>query len=108
MLKSNGPKKLKYIIENYILKCAKNKVSKNEVRLILNWRNIAGTEIAEYTKPQKVLFAKNVNSGVLHLLVVGGGKALEIQHMIPILIEKITVFFGYKAVYSIRITQYWH
>lgn len=105
MFKYNGPKELKSIIENYALKCMKNKISKNEIRLILNWKGIVGREIAECTKPRKISYAQNVNSGVLHLVVTNGSKALEIQHMISLIIEKITVFFGYKAVYGIKIKQ---
>lgn len=103
MLKYSGPKKLKSIIENYALKCMKNKISKNEIRLILNWNSIVGEELAECTKPQKISYAQNVNSGVLHLLVTNGSKALEMQHMVSLVIEKITVFFGYKAVYGIKV-----
>lgn len=105
MLKHNGPKKLKSIIESYTLKCMNNKMSKNEIRLILHWRNIVGEEIAECTKPKKISYAQNINSGVLHLVVTNGSKALEIQHMIPLIIEKVTIFFGYKAVYGIKIKQ---
>jgi hypothetical protein len=105
MLKHSGPKKLKSIIENYALKCMKNKISKNEIRLILNWQNIVGKEIAECTKPKKISYAQNINSGVLHLVVINGSKALEIQHMVSLIIEKITIFFGYKAVYGIKIKQ---
>ncbi|QOD38179.1 DUF721 domain-containing protein [Candidatus Wolbachia massiliensis] len=105
MLKHSGPKKLKSIVENCALKCIKNKMSKNEIRLILNWKSIVGAEIAECTKPKKILYAQNVNSGVLHLVVTNGSKALEVQHMISLVIEKITIFFGYKAVYGIKIKQ---
>lgn len=105
MLKYSGPKKLKSIVENYALKCMKNKISKNEIRLILNWKSIVGEELAECTKPQKISYAQNVNSGVLYLLVTNSSKALEMQHMVSLVIEKITVFFGYKAVYGIKIKQ---
>ncbi|MBV0899294.1 MAG: DUF721 domain-containing protein [Wolbachia endosymbiont of Fragariocoptes setiger] len=105
MLTYNGPKKLKLILERYALKCMKSKMSANEILLILNWNTIVGKEIAEYTKPRKISYAQNVNSGVLHLTVTNGCKALELQHMSSILIEKITLFFGYKAVYSIKIKQ---
>ncbi|WP_168464612.1 DciA family protein [Wolbachia endosymbiont of Ctenocephalides felis wCfeT] len=105
MLKQRGPKKLKSIVEMCALKCMKSKISKNEILLILNWRNIVGKEIAECTRPKKILYAQNINSGVLHLIVTNGSKALEIQHMISLIIEKITIFFGYKAVYGIKIKQ---
>ncbi|ONI56475.1 hypothetical protein N500_0453 [Wolbachia pipientis wUni] len=32
-------------------------------------------------------------------------KHWKIQHMISLIIEKITIFFGYKAVYGIKIKQ---
>ncbi|MDM8335765.1 DUF721 domain-containing protein [Wolbachia pipientis] len=105
MLKRSGPKRLKLIVESYALKCMKNKMSKNEIRLILNWKGIVGEEIAGCAKPKKILYAQNVNSGVLYLIVTNGSKALEIQHMISLIIEKITLFFGYKAVYDIKIKQ---
>lgn len=105
MLKHTGPKKIGSIIERYVLKCMKSKMSRNEIRLILNWNIIVGTEIAEYTRPKKILYAQNINSGVLHLVVTNGSKALEVQHMISLIMEKITVFFGYKAVYNIKIKQ---
>ncbi|MGL9733107.1 MAG: DciA family protein [Wolbachia sp.] len=105
MLKHRGPKKLKSIIENCALKCMKSKLSKNEIRLILNWRSIVGEEIAKCTKPKKISYAQNINSGILHLVVTNDRKALEIQHIVSLLIEKITIFFGYKAVYDIKIKQ---
>nr|WP_246209884.1 DUF721 domain-containing protein [Wolbachia endosymbiont of Atemnus politus] len=80
-------------------------MSKNEIRLILNWRSIVGEEIAKCTKPRKISYAQNINSGVLHLMVTNGSRALEIQHMISLVIERITIFFGYKAVYGIKIKQ---
>lgn len=80
-------------------------MSKNEILLILNWRSIVGEEIAKCTRPKKISYAQNINSGMLHLAVINGSKALEMQHMISFIVEKITVFFGYKAVYNIKITQ---
>nr|WP_246214289.1 DciA family protein [Wolbachia endosymbiont of Cruorifilaria tuberocauda] len=83
----------------------KSKMSKNEICLILNWKDIVGAEISECTKPRKVSYAQNINTGVLHLIVTNGSKALEIQHMVSLIIERITIFFGYKAVYAIKIKQ---
>ncbi len=105
MLKYSGPKQLKVLMENYVLQRIKDKLSRNEIRLILNWDSIVGKEIAQYTKPQKILYAQNANVGVLHLIVINGSKALEIQHIVSFIIEKITIFYGYKAIYDIRIRQ---
>jgi hypothetical protein len=105
MLKYSGPRQLKSLMEIYVLQRIRDKISRNEIRLILNWNSIVGNEIAQYTKPQKISYAQNANVGVLHLIVTNGSKALEIQHMVSFIIEKITVFYGYKAVYNIRIKQ---
>ncbi|QKX02362.1 DUF721 domain-containing protein [Wolbachia endosymbiont of Dirofilaria (Dirofilaria) immitis] len=105
MLKHSNLRELKSVVESYALKCMKGKMSKNEICLILNWRSIVGVEIAECTKPKKISYVQNVNTGVVYLTVINGGKALEIQHMTSLMIERITVFFGYKAVFNIKIRQ---
>ncbi|WP_339046615.1 DUF721 domain-containing protein [Candidatus Mesenet endosymbiont of Agriotes lineatus] len=105
MVKYRGPKKLRSIVESCASKCIKKEVSKIEIRLLLNWRNIVGSEISRVSEPEKVVFYQNTNSGILHLLVTNSSMALQIQHLSLLIIEKITVFFGYKAVYDIKIKQ---
>lgn len=77
-----------------------------EIDLLTNWQNIVGQEIAEHSMPQKIVFKPNCrNDGTLHLLVAGSAFALEIQHNIPLILEKINTFFGYKAIAKITIMQ---
>ncbi len=77
-----------------------------EIDLLSNWQNIVGQEIAEHSMPQKIVFKPNCrNDGTLHLLVAGSAFALEIQHKLPIILEKINTFFGYKAIAKITIMQ---
>ncbi len=105
IVKYRGPQKLRSIVESCASKCIKKEVSKIEIRLLLNWRNIVGSEISKASEPEKVVFYQNSNSGILHLLVTNSSMALQIQHLSLLIIEKITVFFGYKAVYDIKIKQ---
>ncbi len=65
MLKRSGPKKLKSIIENYALKCMKNKISKNEIRLILNWRNISRERNSRVYKTEKDLICTEYKFGCI-------------------------------------------
>ncbi len=103
--KYRGPQKLKSIVESCAFKCTKKETSRIEIRLLLNWKNIVGQEISEASQPEKVIFSQNSNSGILYLLVTNSSMALQIQHLSLLIVEKIAVFFGYKAVYGIKIKQ---
>ncbi len=77
-----------------------------EIDIIANWDKIVGTELAQYSFPQKIDFKKGEkNNGILHLSVPSGAFALEIQHREKHIIDKINTYFGYNAVSSLRIVQ---
>lgn len=101
-----GYKSLSSSIENLLLsKFSKNSASKLEIKLFLSWKEIVGLEIAQFTRIEKLIFQDNYNSSTLYIVVNNSGVALSLQHMIPMILEKIAVFFGYKAVSSVRIKQ---
>lgn len=106
MLFKSGPKSIGNAVEKLILnKCIRNDISKIEILLFLNWTVIVGKEISKIAQPKKLLFLDNVNTGVLYLVVNSGGVAVNIQYAIPIIVEKISVFFGFKVVHGIKIRQ---
>jgi hypothetical protein len=72
-----------------------------EHRILIDWYNIVGSKLAIYSIPQKLTRGKEGN---LHILVASG-RALELQHLQPIIIDKINSFFGYKAVSKIVLKQ---
>ncbi len=77
-----------------------------EIDILANWLAIAGEDLAQNSLPQKIEFkSRTRNQGTLYLLTVSGAFALEIQHKIPLLLEKINTFFGYQAVSKIKIIQ---
>ncbi|CEI85418.1 DUF721 domain-containing protein [Ehrlichia minasensis] len=93
-------------VEKLILsKYGRNNINKLEVLLFLNWKVIVGKEISKIAQPKKLLFLDSVNTGVLYLIVNNGGVAVDIQYAIPVIIEKISVFFGFKVVHGIKIKQ---
>lgn len=76
-----------------------------EARLITEWHLIAGSVLSEKSLPQKIVFQKGKRGeGVLHL-VVAPGWALEVQHLEPVILDKIATYFGYRAVAKIHILQ---
>ena len=76
-----------------------------EHRLLTDWADIVGTEYALYCIPKKLTSraARNIG-GTLHLLVAPG-RSLEIQHLQPLLIDRINTFLGYPAVAKLSLTQ---
>ncbi|WDM84810.1 DUF721 domain-containing protein [Ehrlichia sp. JZT12] len=106
MLLRSGPKSIGSAVEGLILKkCEKGHISKIEIRLFLNWNNIVGEEIAKVTRPKKLLFLDNTNTGILYVIVNSGGMAINVQYAIPVIIEKISVFFGFKVIHAMKIQQ---
>lgn len=76
-----------------------------ESRLITEWPQIAGQVLADKTLPKRIAYGKGQrDNGTLHITVAPGW-ALEVQHLEPIILEKIATFFGYRAVAKLHITQ---
>lgn len=80
-----------------------NKFGYIESNLIVYWPDIMGKDLAEITTPKKIRYVNG--NVVLYIKVTGGGNALNIQHTLPLLIERIARFFGYKAIHEIRLIQ---
>lgn len=76
-----------------------------EHRILTQWEDIVGKELASGCIPQKLSFRnKSQEHGTLHILV-NSGRALELQHMQPRILDKIATYFGYPAVSKITLTQ---
>jgi hypothetical protein len=79
-----------------------------EAELMLNWTEIVGESLARVSRPLKLSFPRveggAKRDGTLQLRVLSAA-ALELQHMEPMLIERINGFFGYGAVSKIALRQ---
>lgn len=76
-----------------------------EPGVLLRWPEIVGETLARFSLPERLAFPQGERSqGTLHLKV-DGQFALELQHLEPLIIERINAFFGYGAVARIAILQ---
>lgn len=75
-----------------------------EHRILTQWPAIVGAELSAYSVPQKLAFARGKEGGILHVLVAAA-RALEIQHMQPVILERIRTYLGTSAITGIRIAQ---
>jgi len=74
-------------------------------KLITKWPEIVGPAIGQGSLPRKLVFLKGSRSdGTLHI-AVASNLATELQHLEPMLLERINGFLGYGAVKKLRLTQ---
>lgn len=88
--------------------------------LITDWDTIIGSDIAQYTMPERLKWPKRVDlsaevaeedrgrPGATLILAVIAGRALDIQYKAAQLIDRINSYFGYRAVANLRIMQVPH
>lgn len=74
--------------------------------MIAAWPNVIGQELSRLSVPERVVYPAGKRSGgTLHLRVASGSIAVELQHMLPLLIERINGYFGYRAVDHVHLIQ---
>jgi hypothetical protein len=77
--------------------------------LVLRWPAIVGPDIAAFAEPLKIQWRRPVGDeppepGIL-LLRVDGPAAIEIQHLSPVILERVNRYFGFAAIARIAIRQ---
>lgn len=97
---------MKPIIENVnkiIYKIYKNK---NPVLadIIINWPKIVGVKYSQNTLPLKIntLRDKNKKINILMVEVSNAATSVEIAFQQDIIIERVAIYMGYKAINKIR------
>ena len=74
--------------------------------LAADWATIVGPALAASTLPLRVAFPRGArNQGTLHLKVASGAMALQLQHLGPLIIERVNGHFGYGAVAQLTLAQ---
>ena len=80
------------------------------VELVTHWPDIVGEEISAHAEPVRLQWPRR-SSGIdtpkpsTLVLRVEGPVAIEIQHLAPVIIERVNRFFGWLAVDRISIKQ---
>lgn len=73
-----------------------------EGKIITHWPQIVGEKFARISFAEKITFPKGSRSeGTLHLNVTSSG-ALLFQYAQDLILERVNIFFGYKALSKLR------
>jgi len=71
--------------------------------LVVDWAAIVGSAVASHTLPLRIKFPpQERGDGVLEIKVASSAFATELQHLEPLIIERINGYFGWKAVARLK------
>lgn len=73
-------------------------------RVIADWPEIVGQALAESSIPERLVKARGADSATL-VVRVRPAAALELQHSLPQVIERVNGYFGFRAVDRLRLVQ---
>jgi hypothetical protein len=76
-------------------------------RILTEWASIAGPELASHSLPEKLSFPPGKKTGGTLTISVENGFATHMQHMQPLILERIASYFGYTAVSRLQISHSW-
>lgn len=74
--------------------------------LARDWPLIVGEMLAQSSWPERIAFPRGQRTGgTLHLRLAHGSLALELQHLEPLVLERVNGYFGYAAVSRLKMVQ---
>ena len=73
--------------------------------ILARWADIVGAEVAQQSIPERLSYAQGSGIGATLRVSVESAWALELQHLEPVIIERINTFFGHAAVSHLKLVQ---
>lgn len=73
--------------------------------IVARWREMAGPLLAGETQPERLVYASGSGHAATLEIAVSPAFALEVQHLTPLILDKINGWFGYRAVAALRLKQ---
>ncbi len=77
------------------------------IEIVTHWEDIVGPELACRSEPLRLYWPRREEPGSVGTLTVRieGAYAIELQHLAPIVIERVNRYFGWRCVGRIAIRQ---
>lgn len=73
--------------------------------IVSRWKEIVGDRYATVSAPESIRFPQGKRAEGVLTLSVTGAHAPMMQHVVPVIIERVNRFFGYAAVARVVIRQ---
>ena len=100
--RKKGPKAIEDLVHGAARK-AFRKQGFAEASILTKWPLIVGELLSTHCLPERMFFPRGKKTGATLTVRAEGAFALELQHLEPMVLERINVFFGYRAVEKLRI-----
>ncbi|MSO64445.1 MAG: DUF721 domain-containing protein [Alphaproteobacteria bacterium] len=71
--------------------------------ILTRWATVVGDTLAQHTAPERLQFQRG--GGATLTVRCEGSFAPELQHLTPLVIERINAYFGYRAIARLAIVQ---
>ena len=76
-----------------------------EAGVLTDWPVIVGSVLAAETRPMKLSFPRGARAGGTLQIRVTSAFSTELQHLAPLVIERINRYFGYGAIARLTLSQ---
>lgn len=73
--------------------------------VVSRWAEIVGARYAGLSAPESIRFAPGRRADGVLTLTVPGAHAPMMQHLVPVIVERVNRFFGYAAIARVVIRQ---
>lgn len=100
--RKKGPRAVEDLVQGAARK-AFRKQGFTEASILTKWPLIVGELLSAHCLPERMYFPRGKKTGATLSVRAEGAFALELQHLEPMVLERINVFFGYRAVEKLRI-----
>jgi len=90
---------------NFVLRKIIGQKNKVLAEIIINWPRIVGAELSRNVSPIKIYSAREKSAQVNVLLVHVDSSAvgLKLSYQQDLVVERIAIYFGHKAVHRLKI-----
>lgn len=76
-----------------------------ETRMLTHWREVVGEGLGTLTAPVHLRFPRGQTRNGTLTIAAEGPAAVELQHLVPVVLARINGIYGYPAIAAIRIVQ---
>ena len=73
--------------------------------IVSRWGEIVGAKYAQVSAPESIRFPAGKRADGVLTLIVQGAHAPMMQHVTPVIIERVNRFFGYAAIVRVVVRQ---
>jgi hypothetical protein len=99
-----------HLLSNSLAKITKpifNKYGFAHIEIVSKWSQIVGEKISNYTLPRKITYSRHAekSEATLHIDVSSSAMATELYYLEPLILEKIAVYLGHKAISKLKLQQ---